>query len=199
MVGQPLPFRATRTPAVIHSPDSPPQGTRWLLNLVVFQTAWVATVLGAARGLAWIGPAAVAAAVALHLWLTPTRAAEARLIALALILGLAVEHSLLWAGLIRYQDSPVWVPLWMLALWPLFATTLNVSLAWFKTRLLAAGLFAAVAGPLAYWGGASLGAIGLPQPSTGLLTLAAIWAVAFPGLLVTARNLEYTDSERARR
>jgi hypothetical protein len=103
-----------------------------------------------------------------------------------LVLGLVLEHVLLYAGVVRYAGDPAWVPVWMLALWPLFATTLNVSLAWFKPRLGLAALAGCVAGPLAYVGGAALGAIQLDTSALWILALG--WALAFPLLLALARR-----------
>jgi hypothetical protein len=164
--------------------------SRWLLNLVAFQAAWLASAVAAAHGLVWAGPAAVAAAVALHLGLAPRAGVEVRVLLVATLLGLVVEHGLLWSGLIGYPGDPAWVPVWMLALWPLFATTLNVCLSWFKTQLRLAAVFGGVAGPFAYWGGSALGAIELPEPAAALAALAIVWSLAFPGLLLVARHLD---------
>lgn len=186
MVGKPLPVRA---PGVALTPRRavgiPRLAARRALNLLAFQAGWFATVLGAAHGLAWLGPVAVLAAIALHLALTPQRLPELRLLMVAAGSGLVFEHALLYAGLVRYAGDPAWVPLWMLALWPLFATTLNVSLAWFKSRLALAALAGCLAGPLAYAGGEALGAIELHEPA--LWVIAAGWALAFPLLLAVAR------------
>lgn len=158
---------------------------RWLANLIAFQAGWLTTVLGAAHGLPWLGPVAVLGVIGLHLASTLQRRTELRLLLAALIVGLLFEHALLHAGLVGYAGDPPWVPSWMLALWPLFATTLNVSLAWFQPRLALAALAGAVAGPLAYAGGEALGAIELYGPA--LWVLAAGWALAFPLLLAVAR------------
>lgn len=191
MVGKPLPVRApgvALTPR--RAPGSPPPVARRALNLLAFQAGWFATVLGAANGLPWLGPVAVTAVIGLHLTLTAQRLAELRLLIIAILLGLAFEHALLHAGLIAYAADSAWVPVWMLALWPLFATTLNSSLAWFRPRLGLAALAGALAGPLAYAGGAALGVIELNGPA--LWGLAAGWALAFPLLLAVARH----DEER---
>lgn len=168
--------------------ELPLPAPRWAFNLLAFQAGWFATVLGAAHGLAWLGPVAVVVAIALHLTLTPQRLTELRLLMVAAGWGLILEHALLYAGLIRYAGDPAWVPLWMLALWPLFATTLNVSLAWFQSRLPLAALAGVLAGPLAYAAGETLGAIELQGPA--LWVIAAICALAFPGLLAVARQGE---------
>jgi hypothetical protein len=187
MVGKPLPVRAPDVALTSRRAAVPPRpAARWALNLLAFQVGWFATVLGAAQGLAWLGPLAVLGAIALHLSLAPQRMPELRLMGLALLLGVAVEHALLYAGLVGYAGDPARVPMWMLALWPLFATTLNVSLAWFKPRLGIAAVAGALAGPLAYAGGEALGAIRLHEAA--LWALAACWSLAFPLLLALARR-----------
>lgn len=161
---------------------------RWWVNLGAFQAAWFATVLGAAQGFTWLAPLAVLAAVGLHLVQTRQRGPELGLLLAVAGLGFVFEHALLFAGLVRYPGDPSWVPLWMLALWPLFATTLNVSLAWFKPRPVLAALAGAVAGPLAYAGGEALGAIRLEGAALWVLALG--WALVFPLLLTLARRTE---------
>ncbi|MGQ9686111.1 MAG: DUF2878 domain-containing protein [Thiobacillaceae bacterium] len=185
-MGKPLPVRAPGVALTPHRDAGVPRpAARRALNLLAFQAAWFATVLGAAHGLPWLGPVAVLAAVVLHLAQSTQRWPELRLLSAAFVLGFLFENALLNAGVVGYVGDPVWVPLWMLALWPLFATTLNVSLAWFKSRRGLAMLAGALAGPPAYAGGEALGAIRLYGPA--LWILAAGWAVTFPLLLAVAR------------
>jgi hypothetical protein len=153
---------------------------------VAFQAGWLATVLGAAKGLVWLGPLAVLAAIVAHATLASRPGLELRLLLAAAAVGLAVENTLLTLGLVHYAGDPVWVPLWMVALWPLFATTLNLTLAWLKPRLRLATVAGALAGPLAYAGGEALGAITLHGHA--LMVLALVWAAAFPALLALARR-----------
>ena len=176
---------------VSHSIPLLPARRVWL-NLAAFQVAWFATVLGASNGLPWLGPMAVLVALGLYLVQTRQRAAALRLLLAAALVGLVVEHALFFAGFIRYPGDPAWVPLWMWALWPLFATTLRVSLAWFIPRPALAAFAGAVAGPMAYAGGEALGAIELEGFALPLLAL--VWAFAFPLLLYLARKVEQGGS-----
>jgi hypothetical protein len=75
------------------------------------------------------------------------------------------------------------LPIWMITLWLLFATTLNVSLKWLQGRYLIAAVFGFIGGPLAYWGGAKLGAINWLQHFELLLALAIGWALLMPILV----------------
>ncbi|HPB74378.1 MAG TPA: DUF2878 domain-containing protein [Chromatiaceae bacterium] len=80
-------------------------------------------------------------------------------------------------------------PAWMLALWANFATTLNLSLAGLQTRPGLAAVLGLVGGPLAYWGGAGLGAMTFVAPLPALITLALGWALLTLLLLALAATL----------
>jgi hypothetical protein len=66
----------------------------------------------------------------------------------------------------------------MLALWAMLATTLNMSLAWLKPKPILSILLGAISGPLAYLGGARLGAMQIHNMQTSMIYLAAGWGLA---------------------
>ena len=69
------------------------------------------------------------------------------------------------------------------------ALTLNHSLAWLKRRLWLAAVFAAIASPLSYYAGTSLGAaLVLQDWFTASLVFGLSWAVIMPLLLYFADN-----------
>jgi hypothetical protein len=164
---------------------------RVIANFSLSQAAWFACVLGAAGGLPWLGPACVAAFLALSLKLSDKPRAELKLYAAAVLTGFTFDTSLTAAGLFLPLPHLLPAPLsppWLIALWPNLAAMLNVSLAWLKGRYLLAAAFGALGGPLAYYGGAKMGAVlALPGPE-GLLALAAGWAAATPLLLWLAAH-----------
>ena len=174
------------------------------LNFIAFQVGWFACVLGAANGIAWFGALAVLAAAILHLKRARRPGAELRLLLAAMILGLVLDSALLATGWVAYPGSfagsewlPPLAPYWLVAMWVLFATTLNVSMGWLHGRPLLAALFGAVGGPLSYWAGARLGAMELLQPTAALAALAVIWAVAMPVLLRLAQRFNGFRETRA--
>lgn len=157
-----------------------------ITNFILFQVCWFACILGAAHGLPWLGPAAVAGFLAVSLKLSDNRPAELKLFASAAIVGFLFDTGMTAAGFffpLPYLLPAPWSPPWLIALWPNLAAVLNVSLSWLKGRYLLAAVFGAVGGPLAYYGGAKLGAVTAMPGTYGLLALAAGWAAATPLLV----------------
>jgi non-ribosomal peptide synthetase component F len=76
----------------------------------------------------------------------------------------------------------------MVALWAMFATTLNVSLRALRARPWLAAALGAAGGPLAYYAGARLGALQLADFHAGLAAIAVGWAWLTPLLLASARR-----------
>ncbi len=143
---------------------------RTLFNLGAFQLGWFACVLGGSL----IGGVLVMAILAIHLaWLA--HPGEWRWLVGFAALGLVVDGGLAWAGGFVFSE-PTLLPLafWLWALWPLFATLLQHSLAWLWQRPWLALLGGAISGPLSYFGGARLAGVDL---APWLLPAeAAIWA-----------------------
>ena len=167
--------------------------TTLILNIGLFQAGWLACVIGAARGLPLLGPAAAAAIVGWYALRAGRPARVLMLAAAAIALGAAFDSTLAALGWIRFAppaDESWLAPWWMLALWALFSTTLNVSLAWLHERPAVAAALGAVSGPLAYWAGQGLGALELRAPSAALAALALGWAALLPALLLLARRLD---------
>ncbi|BDU16611.1 DUF2878 domain-containing protein [Lysobacter auxotrophicus] len=164
---------------------------RSFANFAGFQLAWWASVLGAARGAAWIGVLACSAFVALQWIGSSQRRLDARLVACALLLGIVLDGALGQLGWIVYrggEGAPV--PAWIVALWGAFAMTLTHSLGWLRPG--AAFLLGAIGGPLAYLGAARLGAVELVDSTQATIALAIGWAVATCVLTLVARHARGT-------
>lgn len=163
-----------------------------LLNAALFQAAWFAAVLGAAYERAWLGPVILLPVLAVNLVMAADRRGELQLWAAAAVLGLLFDTALVAAGVFapRREFFPhPFSPPWMIGLWLNFAATLNQSLGWLHGRPLLAALFGAVGGPLAYYGGARLGATETIPGMEGLAILAIGWGVITPLLFKLAKTL----------
>jgi hypothetical protein len=169
------------------------QTSTLLINALAFQAGWWAVVLSAARDHAAVGLLVVGLVLAWHLARVRPGRAEAALIAGAACIGLAFDSLLLATGWVEFAGGALFgvlAPLWMVALWANFAATLNVSLGALRARPWLAALLGGLGGPLAYWGGAGLGAMRLVEPLPALLVLAAGWAALTPLLFRLATWLE---------
>lgn len=163
-----------------------------LLNFIAFQLAWFACVLGGAYDWAMAGTMVVAAVIGLHLTLAERPLPEALLIGAAAIAGLAWDSWMVALGLMSYPNgnlAPGLAPYWIVAMWALFATSLNLSMAWLKGRPWLAACFGAVGGPLAYLAGERLGGLQMPDPVLALGAQALGWAVLLPILTRLAMRL----------
>jgi Protein of unknown function (DUF2878) len=156
-------------------------------NVLGFQAAWFACVLGAAQDRPWLGPLAVLFLLAGHIGTASERQRTARHILLIGLLGTCVDSLLGVAGVLQYRDGlgAGWVcPPWLTALWMAFATTLKSSLSWLEGRYAAAALAGGIFGPLSYYGGQAAGALYVRGDSVdGRLVLTVLWAILLPGLL----------------
>lgn len=166
---------------------------RTLINFVAFQLGWFSCVLSAAKGLPWLGLIVVCLVVALHIGSSEKPRNEWQLLALAVFCGLVFDSLLVSGGLVRYPSGMLFAgmaPYWILAMWALFSTTINVSMAWLKSSLILASVMGAVFGPLSYLAGQRLGAIELLDTRMSMIALAAIWALVMPMLIYAANRLE---------
>jgi hypothetical protein len=157
-----------------------------ILNFLVFQGAWFAAVLGAARQHPLAGTLAVVVAIAWHLALAVRPAQELKLVMAVSFIGLLAESLVATQGNIIYtsgQPVPFLPPYWIVAMWALLSIALNVTMRWLKGRLWIAAALGAVVGPMALFSGARLGAARFVDTQQVLLMMACLWAVLMPVLV----------------
>lgn len=156
------------------------------VNVILFQAAWFAAVLGAAKGMPWLGPLAMIPVLAIHLALLNNRWGELKLLLAAGVLGFLFDTAFVAGGIfipLQHLFPRPFSPPWMISLWLNFAATLNVSTAWLRGRYFLAAAFGAIGGPLAYYSGAKLGATEALPTTSGMLLLAIGWGVMTPLLV----------------
>lgn len=166
---------------------------RLLVNVVGFQAGWFGCVLGAANGYPLIGPAVVLIVIGLHLASVARPAPELTLMLAAASLGAFFDSVLVQTGWLSYPTGTIWpgtAPYWIVAMWVLFATTLNVSMRWLRGRPLTAIAFGAVGGPLSYLGGARLGGLTFLDQDAALVALAVGWGLMTPLLVTLSQRLD---------
>lgn len=160
-----------------------------LADFLLFQVAWFACVLGAARGQEAPGVLIAIACLAAHVLIHEHRGREVLLLITVGVAGTAIDGLLKLGGLTFYtSDIPWWpaafAPLWITVVWIAFASLLRHSLAWLIHRPVLAAILGAAGGPLSFASGARMDAVGLH--SNAWITLAAlgiIYAVLTPLLV----------------
>ncbi len=164
---------------------------RLLINVLAFQIGWFSCVIGAANGYPSVGLVVTMLVVLLHLVLAYQPRTELVLIAIAGVIGACFDSLLLQTGWVSYPNGILLAgiaPYWIVAMWVLFATTLNVSMRWLHGNYTAAALLGLIGGPLSYLGGARLGGLVFVEATSALVALAIGWAVMMPMLVWVSKR-----------
>ena len=171
-----------------------------MVNFLAFQIGWFACVLDAANGMPWLGPLVCAPILTLHFAMADQPGAEFRLVLLAVGGGLVLDSLLVQSGWLSYANGlilPGLAPYWILVMWALFASTLNVSMRWMHGKLGLSAIFGAIGGPLSYLAGERLGAVVFENGWYALTALGVGWALAMPLLMLAASNLDRATATRS--
>ena len=157
-------------------------------NLLLFKAGWLSCVIGAAQGLPWFGAVAVFAIALEHLRTANDSGQELRLLVLAASMGLVWESALVALNLVDYGDGLPLAPYWIIAMWVLFATTLNVGMNWLKKHWFIAFVAGAIGGPLSFISGEKMGAVTLTQDLNSVAAIGVGWAILLPVLVQAAKR-----------
>jgi hypothetical protein len=162
-----------------------------LLNYVLFQALWAITIYGVTIGNNWLAPSSLLVVLIANYIISANFKADLLLTFLAVMLGLAIETTLVQFHMLDYaQPLPFkqLAPFWTLILWANFALTMNGCLQWLQGRYFSAAILGALGGPLSYFAGIEFDAATTGVAMAILLTvIAAIYAVTTPLLLLLAK------------
>jgi hypothetical protein len=164
-----------------------------IANAVTFQVGWLCCVLAGANHLPWLGTGVALLIVAWHIMSAADARRELSLILIAGVIGAVWDSLLVTAGWLQYPSGTLLqgtAPHWIIAMWLLFATTINVSLGWLKQRLVLAAVLGAVSGPVAYFAGYKLGGVQIPDLTVAMFVLGCGWALFMPLLLFISNLLD---------
>ncbi|MEL7538692.1 MAG: DUF2878 domain-containing protein [Pseudomonadota bacterium] len=159
-----------------------------LVNLLLFKLGWVAAVFSAAHGQAWIGALTILAIAAINLAKAERPRRELRLFTAAALVGLVWESVLVNQGILIYAEAngALVAPYWIVGMWILFATTLNVGMRWMKKSWVLPVLFGGIGGPLSFLAGEKIGAVVFPDHWIAIAVISAGWALLLPALMRVA-------------
>ena len=147
-----------------------------LANAALFQCGWFACVLGGDSAWLLVG----LAVLAIHLLWISSWAEDGRLILSVVLLGTLVDTSLRTVGFFQFIEPGPLIPLWLMLLWALLATTLRYCLAWSTQPWWRAALLGAAGGPMSYYAGSQLAGVSFGYALVpSLFGLALLWALLF--------------------
>jgi len=170
------------------------------VNFILFQIGWFACVLMAARDNSFIGVVIGLMIVVVHLILNKFRINNLVLMILVTLLGFSWDSVLTHFNVLVFNTGimlPDLAPSWILVMWILFSTTLNISFRWLYGRYTLAMLLGAIFGPIAYQAGSALGAVEIPDDlmANGLMALG--WSLLMPLFIKLAELTEGIEAERS--
>lgn len=148
-----------------------------IANAGLFQVGWWVCILAP---LEW-AVATVVAYLFIHAkWLLPSNTWKH--IVRIVVIGCAIDSFLAFSGVLNLGDQRAVIPLWLVAIWIMFAPCFFLSLRFLHKQPFVAGAFGAVGGAFAYFGGATIRPdISLGEPLLqSILILALVWAAFIP-------------------
>jgi hypothetical protein len=160
------------------------------INFILFQAGWFVTVIGVAHQSEWVAIACVCTILFTHLYLVTEKYTELFLIIVSGLMGFIIDSFLISQGLFVAAGNiglTGLAPIWLIALWMLFATTVNHSLRWLQRRYMFAAILGFVFAPLAYFAGHKAGVLTISADYSlyqVLLVIGAVWAIVTPLLLL---------------
>ena len=159
-----------------------------LFNIALYQMIWLSCVLGGTAGsLLGLG------LIGLHLLLSAKKADDLKVIAILLATGCLLDGTLQGIGIITFTTGGWPIPLWLAVIWMGLALVVHHSLAWMKGRYLLCALFGTLGGPLAYGGGAALGAATFGRGAmVAMVVLGLSWALLWPLVMLLAARSNTT-------
>ncbi|MCW8935464.1 MAG: DUF2878 domain-containing protein [Gammaproteobacteria bacterium] len=166
-----------------------------IVNFILFQLGWFSCVLMAAQGLPETGIVMVLLLVCIQFFLATNRKNLLILITIVTVIGSAWDSVMTSLGVLVFEAGMIvsfLAPGWIIAMWLMFATTLNISFRWLFGRYWLAMLLGAICGPLTYQAGAAMSAVVIPDNLLANSVIAAGWAFLMPLYIKLAERL-YVD------
>jgi len=157
-----------------------------LLNLAIFQIGWTVCVIGGDL----YAIAYTIIALLIHHRYVLEKNSEWQLVAIVTVIGSLWDMLMASSGMIYYPDSTFFgIPIWLICLWVLFATTFMHALSWLNRYIWVAAVFAALLGPASYWFGSELSDAYFGAPIlTSLVVMAVGWSTLFPAGIYLTRS-----------
>lgn len=158
-----------------------------LVNGTLCQAGWFACLLGGDI----VALSFLALTLYVHQRFIVSKNDEWFLIAAVTASGFFLDSALSFFGIFHFEVASLGsIPLWLVCLWCIFATTLCHSMSWLHQRLWLASLLGGLAGASSYFAGHRLGVVSIAEPlSLSLILVGLCWAFLLPIFIFFSRKV----------
>lgn len=158
---------------------------KWLTNAGFFYLGWLACIHQAVGPYPYLGPAIVLGILIYHFTIYKNRWPDIILCLTLAIFGTFVDTIYILIGMLEYKGGysafPSIAPLWITALWSLYAISVNHSLRWLNYHVLLASSLGAAGGISSYLVGIKLDAATANWGTISTLSvIGCVWAIVVP-------------------
>jgi hypothetical protein len=160
-----------------------------LTNFLLFQIGWFICI---AYGSTW-SVVFLSLVLGVHfLWISHNNR-EWLFIVLVVSVGSAWDYIMIsFDVFVPEPGYSFFIPVWLISLWCLFATTLSHSLSWLRRHYLVSAFMGAIFGPLSYWVGSNLSDVEMGEPLIRSLSILSLgWAILLPAFFLLANRLVF--------
>ncbi|OUU80905.1 MAG: hypothetical protein CBC38_00175 [Gammaproteobacteria bacterium TMED78] len=172
-----------------------------IINFLFFQLGWFACVVGAANNLYLLGPIVVFFVVFFYLARSINPVKELFFVLIVSLIGLLWENFIIILEVLEYRSNNIvigFAPLWIVAMWASFSTTIKISLSWLNRKIYLLFIFGFFGGPLSFYAGESLGGVIFLDRALGYTLLAVGWSIMFPLLFYISNKLDILYPDKAK-
>lgn len=156
-----------------------------LINLLLFNIGWTACALGGNLTAIII----TMQVLLIHLLIVAEDFSELYFIALVSTIGLATDVVLFNTQILKHPAYDYLPPIWMICMWPVFATTLKHGLSFFHGKLGLAAVAGALGGICFYYIGINLSEVEMANsPMIALAVIGLDWGILFPTFIYLAQR-----------
>jgi len=162
------------------------------INAIGFQLGWWACIAGVGHELEIPAVAFCSALIVYQFFISNDRYQEAKLALAFFILGLLLDSTLQYAGVISFYGWAFeWLsPFWLWTLWVMFSLTMNASMSFLKELpLWISALAGLLFGPLTYATGAAFGAASFQISISRILAIGFSWMIVLPLMVYLSQEI----------
>tara|TARA_B100001250_G_scaffold406627_1_gene426017 strand:- start:179 stop:715 length:537 start_codon:yes stop_codon:yes gene_type:complete len=166
--------------------------TNVAINYFGFSIVWLCCVYSGAQGVTALALFPTLAFLYLHFMIvTDHLKEEIQLILIAVLMGIIVDSSFSFFGVVSYNGNiasiPHLAPIWILCMWAGFSAQINHAMNRLRGKYLLIGFYGLLA-PLAYMGGEKINAATISDGDINYVIISISWAVS---LIVLFKISEY--------